>query len=226
MDTAVGEATEVKKMADENADKILRLNSTIESLVTASKYQANQINYLTENVESRTNRQMRNTLVFKGIPESKEEKSWEQTRTVLAATVSKCIPRLSKDDAYNIFECVHRGRPNNRTPGKRNTFAKLCRWDDAESLKSDFRKLNINDKNLKIYCEQKFGPLTTFRRNHAMAVRRKLMDDKAIFSGYVAFPAKLLVKKSRDKNEKYILYEDFSKMEVSFSGVDAVDDSN
>ena len=211
---AVDEASVAKKMADQNGDEILRLKSTIETLVKVNDFQSKQMNDLSERLESRTNRQLRNTLVFKGIPETSKETSWNDTRVVLAETVAKCIPSLDQQTAHGLFERVHRGRANEHNKGRRNIFAKLYRWDDAEQLKTDFRSLNIRNPNTKIYCEQKFGPMTTYRRNQAMTVRRDLKNDQKIYSGFVAFPAKLLVKYSADKKEKYVLYEDFSELEV------------
>ena len=214
---AVDEANEATKMAAQNAGEILRLKSTIEALVEANKGQSKKITDLSEKVEDRTNRQLRNTLVFKGIPETSNEKSWNQTRTVLAKTVAKCIHSLDEDTAYDLFERVHRGRPNDHNKGARNIYAKLYRWDDAEHLKTAFRKLNVSDPNLKIFCEQKFGPMTTYRRNKAMTLRRDLKKDQKIYSGFVAFPAKLLVKFTADTKEKYVPYEDFSQTEVIYT---------
>ena len=62
------EAVEAKLIAQQNADEILRLKSTINTLVEQNIMHAKGIAELTESIESRTNRQLRNTLVFRGIP--------------------------------------------------------------------------------------------------------------------------------------------------------------
>ena len=57
-----------------------------------------------------------------------------------------------------------------------------------------------------------YGYETTKRRDHALMTRKKLKVSKQITSGYLKFPAKLYVKKPNCKD--YVLFEDFSKMEV------------
>ena len=215
----IDDARASKVLAEKNAGDILRLQSTVDTLVDTNKYQAAQIVELTNKVEDRTNRQLRNTLVFKGVREEEGEKSWDDTTAVLAKTIANIVPGLDVEEAKNIFERVHRGKPHEdgSTRRPRNIFAKVYRWCDAEHLKDDFRKANIANPDLKVYCEQKFGPLTTARRSHAMLVRRDLKKEKKIHSGFVAFPAKLLVKYTPDRKEKYVPYDNFSNMEVVFN---------
>ena len=53
------------------------------------------------------------------------------------------------------------------------------------------------------------------RRGEALKMRKDLIDIKSIVSGYVAYPAKLFVKRSHGSDVPYVLEKDFSKMDVS-----------
>ena len=56
--------------------------------------------------------------------------------------------------------------------------------------------------------------MTTRRRNMALAERKRLKEAGELVSGYVAFPAKLMVKKHGDK--EYKLHTDFSRSKVEW----------
>ena len=152
-------------------------------------------------------------MIFKGIPESSNEVTWEDTKKVLAETVSKCLNVVAP---VSIFERAHRshfaGR-NNEKQGRRDIFVKLFDWNNCERFKEDFRKLRARDKNCRISCEQKYGPITSARRNYALLQRKGLKESGAIFAGFVKYPA-LMTKKTSNKSEKYIEHEDYSKFEV------------
>ena len=65
---------------------------------------------LEEKLEDRTNRQLRQTIIVKGLPEKVNEK-WADTRNILAKHVSKFY-KMDFKDAYVLFERVHRGGGN------------------------------------------------------------------------------------------------------------------
>ena len=80
-------------------------------------------------------------------------------------------------------------------------------WKDAQYLISKFKTLNRKHANLRIYVEQLYSPRITKRRNEAMLMRRTLIRNKEIISGYVDYPAILMVKKeNRSKYEKQSSY--------------------
>ena len=188
---ARNEASDARVLAETNAGEIARLSSTILSLVEQNKLQAKDLCDLTELVEDRTNRQMRNTLVFKNVPKTVKEKSWNDTQNVLSSTVAKAL-KVKPETIAKVFERVHRGR-DRKDGGPPHIFAKVFNWNDSERLKSDIRDLNIKKKT-SIHCEQKYGPRTTNRRNQALVLRRSLLNDGKIAQGFVKFPAVLMVK--------------------------------
>jgi len=219
------------KLAQENQKVISQLRQENNALKNQLADNKTHINLLEEKIESRTNRQLRKTLVFKGIPEKtsppktsgskrtgenkqKTGESWDDTRKLLADKIANiCVMR--KEDASRIIERCHRSNnsKNYKGTGPRPIFAAFFDWNDSEWVKSEFRKNNINDPSCRTYAEQKFGPFTTMRRSQALLLRKKLKEEGTIVSGYVSFPAKLMVKKPGGEN--YYLEKDFSQLPVN-----------
>ena len=52
---------------------------------------------------------------------------------------------------------------------------------------------NFKSKGSRVHIEQKYGPLTSWHRNKALAVRKSLKAENKITKAYVAYPAKLMV---------------------------------
>ena len=96
--------------------------------------------------------------------------------------------------------------------GKRDVFAVFYDWNQAQEVLWKFRK---NGRNSGIFIDQLFGKNTTYRRDLALQYRKELKDNGDIAKGFVAYPAKLLVKYDKDnKDEKYTMVKDFSKEEI------------
>ena len=189
--------------------KVQNLNITSLSDISVAN-----VKKLEDRIEERTNRQLRKTIVIKGIQELDGGESWMDTRELVAETLSTHIKCLSYDEALDMFERVHRGPPTKNIAKKnaRDIYAALHDWDDCEFLTKTFRKINAKNKNLKIYIDYKYGPLTTRRRSEALKVRKELLSDRTIVAGYIAYPAKLYVKSAGDDN--YSFLKDFSDSEV------------
>lgn len=186
-------------------------NSRLNIRIAAAEYANSQ---LIEKVEDCKNRQMRKTLIFKGVPELANE-SWDKTERLLAEKIAEASNnKISKEDALTSIERAHRsGAPNNAKKGKRDIISAFYDWRDSEDIKSWFSKKNSRDATLKVYCEQKFAPTTTSRRNLALLERKTLKAEKTIAMGFITYPAKLMVKyNAKDKN--YTLHADFSTMPV------------
>ena len=183
---------------------------------------------LEERIEDRTNRQLRKTLVFRGIPEqpstatdgaetaTHKTESWQETKDLLADQISE-ICALPKPDAAAMLERAHRSAPNPRYKGTapRPIYVALFDWNQSQLCIEKFRQHNITNKNSKISCEQKYGPITTQRRNQAMMMRKELKDSGEIVAGYVAFPARLMAKTSHREGAKYTMVRDFSREPVT-----------
>jgi len=148
----------------------------------------------------------------------KQSEAWAETEKLVAKQISD-ICDIHLDDAADMLERVHRSapNPNYKGTGPRPIYAALYDWKDGEFIIDELRKNNIKNKS-PISCEQKYGPLTTQRRNLALAERKVLKDKGEICAGYIAFPAKLMVKTSFRKGSKYFMIKDFSKAPIDFSG--------
>ena len=202
----------------------------LEEKLSALDEAPHQINDLAEAIESRTNRQLRETLVFKNIPEEESDVSggllaqYTETKKLLATVISQHCPSISYDDAYSQIKRAHRERKRDdideerSRAGKRLIFAAFHSWDLCQEILDSFRLLNIKDRNFKISAEQKYGPLTTKRRQLAFTLRKKLKETGVITSGYVDFPARLIVNLNGELNvdgkKVYRLHKNFSKAQV------------
>ena len=118
-----------------------------------------------------------------------------------------------------MIERCHRGsyQPDSRSGKKkapRHIYAGFHSWDDSQYVLEQFRRACISGKNNGVYVEQKYGATTTARRNHALHVRKGLKSDGTITSGFISYPAKLMVK-YRLGDTKFTMHDDFSDMEVS-----------
>ena len=218
----------LEDIVDRNTETINNLISRIDVLETESKTSKReikeeitlnfnkQVDELSEQIESRTNRQLRETLVIKGVPEAENE-DWEKTSEILATVISE-NGNITYHNARNLIKRAHREKPNNMRVGRRNIFAAMFSWKFCEDLKKSFRLKGIRDRTFGISIETKYGPLTTWRRNKAMDERRKLKADNKIVGGYVAFPARLMVAYPVPEGQKltYTMYKNFSTMPVVF----------
>ena len=171
---------------------------------------AKELDQVKERLEERTNRQLRQTLVIKGVKELPREETWEQTKQLLASAISKNVNTTYKN-AYAMLNRVHRSRPtqNHQKRGQRDIYANVYSWEHCDRLVNDFRMLNVRgESNIRI--EFKYGPLTTNRRIQAMERRKVMKTAGDIVSGYVAYPARLMVKAIG--HSKYSMIEDFSRV--------------
>ena len=174
---------------------------------------------LKEELESRTNRQLRRTLVFKNIPETKDDESYDEVKALLAKTISEHTD-IPEDEAVAEIERAHREakRDGGTRQGKRKIFAAFLNWELPQKILDKFKKRCIEDRFFGIYVDQMYGPLTTFRRNLAFEARKRLKQEGAITSGYVDFPARLMVNipgdLNRDGKKVYKLHTNFSLHKV------------
>ena len=126
----------------------------------------------------------------------------------------------------NVLQGIKRAHRESNRPrinqrfdrrGKRYIYAAFYSWELCQSIIEAFKNKNIKDINFNIYAEQKYGPLTTKRRNLAMQKRKSLKENGEIASGYVIFPARLMVNvngEMENGKKRYALHTDFSKHEI------------
>ena len=193
----------------------------LEAKVALLENAPNDIGQLAEKVEDRTNRQLRETLVFKGIPEEEgtDEDTYMESKKLLATVISTHCTGISYDDAFKEIKRAHREqeRDDRDRAGKRHIFAAFHSWDLCQLILRTFRRKCIDDNEFPISADQKYGPLTNKRRQLAFLKRKQLKEAGTIVSGYLDFPAKLMVNYPGEfiGNKKiYRLHTNFSKHKV------------
>ena len=211
--TTAEDALKSTKQNEANINKLSKsmdsFNNKYDKLEKDNSANIVRVHVLEKKLEDQVNRSSRKTIVVRGVKEGDKE-SWDDTRTVLAKEISN-VASITEKEASCMMERVHRSRPNPHKQGKRDIVAAFFDWNDSEFVMRKFRDAAKKGQVKGIFVDQKYGPITTMRRNHALLQRKKLIVDKVITNGYVAYPAKLMVKKSKtDKN--FVLYEDYSEM--------------
>ena len=232
LETISGVAENAVKLSDQLKKDCAQLKDENINLKAQLKNATNEQEKTLEIIEENKNRQLRKTLVFKGIPEKtfrdesalnadgtpkSRSENWDDTASILAETIAKALEDTTYDDAFNMVERCHRGAVNSRYKGTapRPIFAAFLDWRDSERVKEAFRKNNANNNsNTKVFCENKFGPRTTVRRNLALKERKQLIENGQISNGYISHPARLMARETR--GGKYKLWRDFSKEPVKF----------
>ena len=204
---------EVASIKATNDELVTSVKSLETRLVISEKFQNSSLEsfkLLEEKLEDRTNRQLRQTVVIKGLPEKEGEK-WSDTRNTLAKHISK-VYKIEVKKAHALFDRVHRGGGDGyekRKKGKRDIYALCSSWDNSEFLVWNAFKANKNmPKKDRVFIEYKYGPLTTLRRGQALKLRKELLEKKEFKNAYVKFPAILMARK--DGEDNYTVVKDFS----------------
>ena len=163
---------------------------------------------LEESIEERTNRQLRQTLVFRNIPENVSEKRWADTKGVISEKIANLLA-ISEDEAWDMVNRCHRSGDKSYYEKKkkhRPIFVNMFSWDVCENITKNARK------ERSFFVDYKYGPRTTKRRNLALAKPKELKATGAVDQAYIQYPAILMGKKSNEKN--YRVIENFSSKPV------------
>ena len=192
-------ANKADTQATANANEIQLLKSEISALHVANKA-------LETLLEDQVNRGMRSTLIFKGIKEEENE-TWEQSEHLLIDVINRHMKTEPKT-TVNMIERAHRGRASANPTGPRHIYAKFHSWKDSERIKTEFGNIVKQHPKIGIRVEQMFSEKLTKRRNVALVKRKELLEGKAIVSGYLKYPAVLMVKKSKS-DKKYTSFKAF-----------------
>ena len=157
---------------------------------------------LKDDLDDQINRGMRNNLIIKGIAESSGDER-ENTREIVKETLAPLIPSYSVKDIDDVIDRAHRGgKRKNPARGPRNIYVKF----QFSSHVDEFMDA-IKTKRARFRLERQFYKAVTDRRNLAMLERKTLKMNKEIRSGYIEYPAKLMVK--RNGETTYKLHKEF-----------------
>ena len=209
-DDALKSISFANKRIDELEEKCRELEKSLTLFEKTNATIITKLKVVSERLEDQVNRSCRKTLILRGVKERKEE-NWNDTKKVVTEVIDKlCDVSLDPDEH---IERAHRGHKLTHKSKKTARDIHVCfyDWNDTQKVLQGFQKHGIGN-NQNIFIEQRFGPNTSWRRNQAKLARKSLKEKKEIISGYISYPAKLMVKKS--KEGKYSLFKDFSNMEV------------
>ena len=185
----------------------LQKNATVadDEAVGISTGLSTRLREIEEVIEERTNRQLRKTLVVRGIPELDGEK-WVDTESILSKKISETLKVEVSVAAGMIDRCHRGGNPHYYKDKPRPIFAAMHSWKMCEDIIWEARKKKT------MFVEYKYGPLTTRRRSLALKKRKELIESGTLVKAHVAYPARLMGKSANDK--KYRKIEDFSNADV------------
>ena len=130
-----------------------------------------------ERIESRTNRQLRQTLILRNIPEVKsDEKTWDQTKKLAAGKIAQVLDGVSEEQVAKMINRCHRGgNPDHYDAAKdkyRPIYMNLFSWEDCQTIVRKARAA----KDVRLKVDFKYGPMTTKRRSLAMTKRWELIQ--------------------------------------------------
>ena len=144
---------------------------------------------LKNDMDDQINRGMRNNLIIKGIPETDGDDR-ENTRRLVSKELSAIIDEYSEQDVDNVIDRAHRGGRRHQTArGPRHIYIKFLSSSHVDEFVEAGRRQRTTFR-----LEKQYSKAVTDRRNLAMIERKKLKANKEIISGYVDYPAKLMIK--------------------------------
>ena len=193
LETTSGVANNSLKLAEQLKKECPHLKEDNTNLKAKLQNTINQQDDIYKIIEDNKNRQLRKTLIFKGLPEQKfvdeshpnpngtpkmRPENWDDTTSILATAISKTMEDTTIEDARQMIERCHRGAvsPRYKGTGPRPIFAAFTDWRDSEQVKALFRKINVrnnSDTASKVYVENKYGLRTTISRNLALKERKR-----------------------------------------------------
>ena len=161
-------------------------------------------------MEDQINRGLRTSLVFRDIPKTNTENTWDDTANVLAESINRHCKVLSKKDIISKIERVHRGKANNYNKPP-IIIAKFLSWKDSELIKNAIitqNKTHRDDKSSHLNVSPMYSKATTERNNAALKRRKLLMAENPEEDFIVVYPAKIVSRKKNTRN-KYTVAEEY-----------------
>ena len=167
VETTAQEASTWSTCAQENREKtglkLAELNETVSN-------QAIIINQLEVEVDLKS-RSLRKTLIFRNIKKQQSEKTWDDTKMVLANEISKNMQDFLKEEIIRYTERTHQVITASRSPSVTSALpflvAKITNWDMLEKIKSAIIKAN-QEGNSAVFVSQMYSKSLTEERNAAL----------------------------------------------------------
>ena len=158
-------ADEAIEISKQNRDKLESLNFRLAKQDTKLADQDSEIRRLLDDIDDLRNQSLCKTLILKNIPyNSNSENSWNETKNVLAAEITKVLLNTTSEVAVNFIEGAHHITSTTKREGPPYLVAKIKSWDTSEELKSVFIKANQSGTS-RVFVSQMYLKALTIRRN-------------------------------------------------------------
>jgi hypothetical protein len=162
-----------------------------------------QVIELEEKLDDQINRNMRNNLIFKNIPELPNERS-EQTKELVQTIMAEKLG-IEAEESSRFIARVHRG--GNRKETSRPIYIKFDSDRYAEDILRKAITFNKANRDKFVNVQQQFTKKIQDRRVVALQVRKILLSNKEYERAYIQYPATLKVKKYGEI--KYFTHKEF-----------------
>ena len=151
-------------------------------------------------LQEQTDGSLRSTLIFRNVPEEKNEKSWDDTTKLLVSHLSKTF-NWAAGRLHQDIERAHRGREQDVETEKkqknRAIYVKFMTWRVSEDIKKQIITANRSGKT-KIIVSQMYSKQTTEVMNDKLKIRKDIIANNPTWKMSVKYPGILMVKK-KDK---------------------------
>ena len=176
-------------------------------------------NTLEKSLDDQVNRNLRKTLIFRGIKEDKNE-TWSQTSKKLATYLSHIDHNYYRsNDILQDIDRAHRASPKDQDdqdhqdhlPAKsKPIFVQFNSWKAAQYYLKSVINYNRNLRNPdepKVYVDQMYSKEVTTRRKMAIERRKELRSNGVREKMFIKYPATLM--QFNNEAKKYIELEKF-----------------
>ena len=204
-------ADEAITTANDNKTEILKLKSQIEVITTSITEKTNRINLLEDTLNDQIDRNLRSTLIIRGLPKKADENTWDDTANVFADYMAQKLNwnNNSRNMLFQDIERIHRGKENENSANHRSKipaiYVKFHSWKTAQNILKEIIKAN-KSKMISISAQQMYSKSTQAKMDEANKVRLELKnnEEQRTWATYVKYPGILMVKKSGER--KYSPY--------------------
>ena len=167
-------------------------------------------------IDDLRNRSMRNTLIFRNLPEGNNE-TWEDTCGLLVSYIySKLNLQYDQDTIDNQISRAHQGseeksrnvaEDSNPRQGPKPVLAQFVNWHFAEEVKAGIIKLNAQ-KRTNVTVNNMYSKELTARRNEALKRRQEMIKNNKNTHIGLDYPA-VLKSKKKGTRENWVTVENF-----------------
>ena len=151
----------------------------------------NLLSQVEEEIEDVKNKSLRTTLIFQIISKTQSEKSWKDTKEMLANQILNVIPGFSGDEVYYNIKRAHRKPLNQSSKSKYKTpviIAKFINWPFSEKNIPGFIEASQNGDTQTI-VSQMYSRKTQWTKKRNIKVQERNETVKSYRTGIYQIPS-------------------------------------